>query len=117
MTPEFALGLYLASAPDYVLQEILADRPFTLAQLRRLNEFLPHPPRLGDPDAFINSRTKFDPNPNEVQLATIVAPPSTVRRHRRVTRVRLRYMQQDLIDGNFPGTEWPAEMEGEEECK
>jgi hypothetical protein len=92
MTPDYLLGIRLASAPDHILQATLAERPVTLALLRHLNQIVQSPNRSGELDAFLNPVSK--PNPNEKRLVTIVAPPGTIRNHRRVTRRRLRYPTQ-----------------------
>jgi hypothetical protein len=53
MTPDYLLGLRLASAPDHILQATLAERPVTLALLRHLNQIVQRLNHSGELDAFL----------------------------------------------------------------
>jgi hypothetical protein len=105
MTPDYLLGLRLATASDDVLLDALSERPCTLALLRHLNEVIHSSTRTGGLDALLNPVRER--NPNERRLSRITAPPATAGSRRRVTRIRLRRMQEELIAGKFPGS-YPA---------
>ena len=50
MSPDFELGLILASASDEAIAASLADRPADLAMIRRLNQILPREASPGIPE-------------------------------------------------------------------
>jgi|GEM_PF-2812675 len=76
------------------------------------------PERRGDvsgPHFFSFVYGRINEAENEQQLSLITAPPATVRCHRRVTRVRLWWMQRELIEGNIPISDWTDEINAEGE--
>ena len=50
MSPDFELGIILASASDEAIASALADRPADLAMVRRLNQILPRETYPGIPE-------------------------------------------------------------------
>ena len=109
-SPEYILGLRLATATDADLSTALASRPYTLALLRSLNAIVET--RTLGLDAFLNPIPK--PNINERRLSVIVAPPHTTWCRHNATAKRLRGMQRQLIKGKFPGRVWGSEIDIEE---